>query len=151
MGRSKPRSSASGTGARVWWTASGLATAGLLVSGYLLLAALRGYAPICLTGACERVATSPYARMLGLPVAGWGLLLYLAVWAVAMTGALRQGYRAALLPALFALVVFGAAFSAYLVWLQVDVLHAVCAWCAASAALWVALLATVVTLLRGTN
>jgi len=151
VGRSKPRSSASGTGARVWWTASGLATAGLLVSGYLLLAALRGYSPICLTGACERVATSPYARMLGLPVAGWGLLLYLAVWAVALMGALRQGYRAALLPALFALVVFGAAFSAYLIWLQVGVLHAVCAWCAASAALWVALLVSVVVLLRSTS
>jgi len=149
VGRSKPRSSASGTGDRVWRVALGLATAGLAVSGYLLLAALRGYAPICLTGACERVATSPYARMLGLPVAGWGLLLYLAVWAVALTGAVRDGYRAALSPALFALVVFGAAFSAYLVWLQVGVLHAVCAWCATSAVLWVALLATVVMMLRG--
>jgi len=144
VGRSTPRSNASG----VWWTASGLATAGLFVSGYLLLAALRGYTPICLTGACERVATSPYARMLGLPVAGWGLLLYLAVWAVAFWGALRSGHRATLLPALFGLVVFGAAFSAYLVWLQVGVLHAVCAWCATSAALWLALLAAVVTLLR---
>jgi uncharacterized membrane protein len=89
--------------------------------------------------------------MLGLPVAGWGLLLYSGVWTVALTGALRQGYRATLLPALFGLVVFGTAFSAYLVWLQVGVLQAVCAWCAASAALWVALLATVVMLLRGVN
>lgn len=155
MGRSKPRSSASGTGARIWWTASGLATAGLFVSSYLLLAALRGYAPICLTGACERVATSSYTRMLGFPVAGWGLLLYLAVWAVALTGVLRQGYRPTLLPTLlpplFGLVVFGAAFSAYLVWLQVGVLHALYAWCASSAALWVALAVTAITLLRGTH
>jgi len=118
------------------------------VSGYLLLSAVRGYAPICLAGACERVATSPYARMLGLPVAGWGLALYLIVCAVALAGAVRQQARAALLPALFSLVVFGAAFSAYLVWLQVGVLHAVCAWCATSAVLWVALLISAAVLLR---
>jgi uncharacterized membrane protein len=125
-----------------------LAAAGVLISGYLWLSAVRGYAPICLAGACERVATSPYARILGLPIAGWGLALYVIVCAIALAGAVRQRSRAAWLPALFSLVVFGAAFSAYLVWLQVGVLHAVCAWCAISALLWGALAVITVLLLQ---
>jgi uncharacterized membrane protein len=144
VGPSTPRSSAD----RRWRAASAFAAAGILVSGYLLLSAVRGYAPICLAGACERVAASPYARILGLPIAGWGLALYVTVCAVALAGAQRQRSRPLLLPALFSLVVFGAAFSAYLVWLQVGVLHAVCAWCATSALLWGALVVTAVLLLQ---
>ncbi len=162
MARSKPRKSGRGTPPAAsppgsstatggWGIASGLAAAGALVSGYLLVSALRGYSPVCLTGACDRVAASPYARMLGLPVAAWGLMLYLVVGTVAMIGCLRQGVRARWLPALFGSVVFGAAFSGYLVWLQVGVLGAVCAWCAASAVLWALLLVTAGLLLRTTD
>ncbi len=50
-------------------------------------------------------------------------------------------FLGALLPVLVGLVTFGAAFSAYLTWLQVGVVRAVCAWCAASALLWFALAA----------
>ncbi|MDR7484048.1 MAG: vitamin K epoxide reductase family protein [Armatimonadota bacterium] len=123
----------------------GLAAAGAGISGYLTVAALQGTPPVCLAGACEEVAASPYARFLGLPIAAWGLGLYVVVAAVAAAGARAPaGVPAVLL----GLVAFGTTFSLYLLWVQIAVLRAICAWCVASEVLWVALAAVAVLLLR---
>lgn len=131
-----------------WWAALGLAAAGVAVSAYLVVSAARGLPPVCLVGACAEVATSPYASFMGLPTAAWGLALYLIVGAVALAGALGRFDAAWLVTALFGLAVFGATFSVYLIWLQVAVLGAVCAWCAVSAALWPVLVGVAFVLTR---
>jgi uncharacterized membrane protein len=76
------------------------------------------------------VQSSPYAKLGGVPVAIVGLAGYLAVLA-----SLALPDRA--LTAFLALV--GAGFSAYLTYLELAVIDAVCQWCVASAVIMTAL------------
>lgn len=142
------RGSVAGTPGRAWLVAAAVAVAGIAVSGYLLISSAWNIAPVCLAGPCAEVATSSYARFLGIPNAALGLMLYVAVAFVATAAASRASVRSWASPVLFGLAAFGATFSAYLTWLQVAVLQAVCAWCALSAALWVVLLVLSVVIAR---
>lgn len=142
------RGSVAGTPGRAWLAAAAVAVAGIAVSGYLLISSAWNIAPVCLAGPCAEVATSSYARFLGIPNAALGLVLYVAVAFVATVAASRASVRSWASPVLFGLAAFGATFSAYLTWLQVAVLQAVCAWCALSAALWVVLLVLSIVIAR---
>ncbi len=154
MRRSSPRAAASmrrepplaGAGGP-WGVGLALALVGIGVSGYLTVSAYQALPPVCLVGACAEVAASRYSRFLGLPTAAWGLLLYLVVAPLFAAG-LRGAPRPWITTALFGLCLFGASFSLYLIWLQVAVLRAVCALCAASAALWLLLLPMAWVLIR---
>ena len=80
-------------------------------------------APICTTGGCEKVQRSSYAELAGIPVALLGLIGYgllLATVAVRGTTAALGGVFLALA---------GAAFSGYLLWAQLERIHAICIWC----------------------
>lgn len=112
--------------------AIGLALAGMAISGYLTVVRLAGALPACgpLQG-CEQVATSGYADVLGVPVAVIGLgysaaiLLLMLAWS-------RRGDRRALLGA-YGAGLAGVVVVAYLTYLELFVIHAVCAWCVAYA------------------
>ena len=82
--------------------------------------------PFCVGGGggCERVQSSPYAKLAGVPVAVLGLAGYVAVLA-----SLALPDRS--VTAFLALI--GAGFSAYLTYLELAVIDAVCQWCVASA------------------
>ncbi len=122
-----------------------LALVGLFVALYLWLHALGFGAggPIkCGTGSCDTVQASPWAVFLGLPVASYGVVGYLAIFVVALV-ALRP---AALLERkwnvlLVGLSTVGVLFTAYLTYLELFVIHAICRWCVGSAviitAIWV--------------
>jgi uncharacterized membrane protein len=112
-----------------------LALAGVAVAGYLTWVQYADLQPICVGGgdACERVQSSEYASLLGVPVALLGLVAYLALLAsLVLPDAAGQ-----VVAAFIALA--GAAFSLYLTWVEVAELDALCQWCVASAALMVAL------------
>jgi uncharacterized membrane protein len=104
---------------------------GVGVAAYLTYVHYAGLQPFCAggSGGCERVQSSSYARLAGIPVAVLGLAVYLAI-AVALGAA---GERAQLAAAALAVTGFG--FSAYLTYLELFVIHAICQWCVASAAL----------------
>ena len=105
-----------------------LALAGIGVATYLTIAHYADVAPICATGGgCERVQNSDYAELAGVPVAMLGLLGYVAI----LAGLLVPGETARLAVAAMALV--GAGFSAYLTYLELFVIDAICQWCVASA------------------
>ena len=112
-----------------------LALVGLFVALYLWLHALGFGGPIkCGTGECETVQTSQYAVLFGLPVAFYGVVGYLAILIVALV-ALRP---AALLEpkwnqVLVGLATVGLLFTAYLTYLELFVIHAICRWCVGSA------------------
>ena len=120
-----------------------LALVGLFVALYLWLHALGFGGPIkCGTGGCETVQTSQYAVLFGVPVAFYGVVGYLAILIVALV-ALRP---AALLEPkwnqlLVALTTVGVLFTAYLTYLELFVIHAICRWCVGSAvvitAIWI--------------
>jgi uncharacterized membrane protein len=113
--------------------------AGLAIAGYLTWTHYAGIRPVCLaSGGCERVQTSSYARLAGVPMALIGVAGYAAILG---TLALR-GESGLVLSALAALVGFG--FSAYLTYLEVFTIDAVCQWCVASAIAMTALAALAV-------
>jgi len=121
-----------------------LCLAGLGVAGYLTYVHYAGIDPACTTGGCERVQSSRYAELGGAPVALLGLIGYAAIGA----SLLVRGDGGRALTAALAIAGFG--FSAYLTYLELAVIDAICQWCVASAALMTALAAVaVVRLLRG--
>jgi uncharacterized membrane protein len=113
-----------------------LAAAGLLISAYLTWVHFAQVAPVCVggSGGCETVQSSRYATILGVPVSVVGVLGYVSL----LFSAMLRGEVGVYLGFLIALV--GTLFSFYLTYLEVFVIHAVCQWCVASAAVMVAAL-----------
>ena len=114
-----------------------LAVIGLGIAGYLTVVHYDGSSPVCLAGgeSCSKVQSSEYAELVGIPVPLIGLFGYLTVLA------------AALLPGdvgrfggVFAGLV-GVGFSAYLTYLEIFEIEAICQWCVASALLMCLVLA----------
>jgi uncharacterized membrane protein len=117
-----------------------LAVAGLAVAGYLTYVHYAGLDPVCAGGGggCERVQNSSYAELAGVPVALLGLIGYgLILASLAVPGELGRSAGV-----LLALVGFG--FSAYLTWVELFDIDAICQWCVASALLMTALAAATV-------
>jgi uncharacterized membrane protein len=113
-----------------------LALLGLLMSIYLTLYHYGLTGPLICGGAdtCERVQASRYAVFLGLPVALIGAGGYLALLVVSLAGLqgrYAEGPRTTRLLALLSGA--GVLFSAYLTWLELFRIHAVCRWCVVSA------------------
>jgi uncharacterized membrane protein len=115
---------------------AGLALVGLAISVYLTWVHYAGIEPVC-TGIsdCERVQSSDYAELVGIPVAVVGVVGYAAILA-----SLRMRVEVTAM-----LAYLGLAFSAYLTWAELFRIEAICQWCVASAlvALAIAVLATV--------
>lgn len=115
-----------------------LALAGLFISGYLLLYKLGVYGELLCGagGSCGVVQASRWSSFLGVPVAGWGTGWYAAVFALAVVGVQSRFREAAWTGrGLLLLGIGGALFSAYLTWIELFVLRAICRWCVASAVL----------------
>ncbi len=113
-----------------------LAMAGIFIAGYLLLYKL-GLIPavICgVGGGCETVQASRYAVFAGIPVAGLGLVGYVAILAVALAG-IQPGLADRPWVAVGLVTLTGVAFlfSLYLSVLEEWVIGAWCRWCIGSA------------------
>jgi uncharacterized membrane protein len=105
-----------------------LALIGLGVASYLTYVHYEGLHPVCgLGGDCEKVQTSEYSKLAGVPVALLGLIGY----AVIFVSLFVPGEEALIVGALTALVGFG--FSAYLTYRELFTIDAICPWCVASA------------------
>lgn len=117
---------------RLTGATAALSVLGAAIAGYLTWVHYAELQPYCVGGgnACERVQSSPYAELAGIPVAVLGLAGYLAILA-----SLALSDRS--VTAFLALVGFG--FSAYLTYLELAVIHAICQWCVASAVVMTAL------------
>ncbi len=108
----------------------GIALLGLAVAGYLTWVKLTGGTVICgPLGGCETVQTSEYSTVLGIPVPLYGMG-YMAAVLAAVVAWWRTGDRRALLVT-YLVGLLGTMAVAYLVYLQLFVIHAICAWCVA--------------------
>jgi uncharacterized membrane protein len=115
---------------------------GLFVSAYLYLYKIGRIGTLaCGSGGCETVQTSQWSRFAGVEVALIGILGYGLLFLVAML-ALQPGLAPRRWPAdlLAALAAVGVLFTAYLTWLELFVIHAICRWCVGSAAIIVSVL-----------
>ena len=124
-----------------WQVASlGAAAVGTGVAGYLTYVHYNERALVCAVGNCHAVQTSRYAVVAGVPVALLGLGLYLGLLALGLAR-WRWPARAAMATvAGFALALAGALYAAYLTYLEIAVINAICQWCVVSALLTLGLL-----------
>lgn len=106
----------------------------------------------CSIGSCETVNTSKWSVLFGIPIAAWGLAAYVALLVLAVAGSSEA--REASVPIakmIVALATWSVLFSAWLTYLELFVIHAICIWCVTSAALWVVILAVALTDLRAVS
>ncbi|HKR98306.1 MAG TPA: vitamin K epoxide reductase family protein [Candidatus Dormibacteraeota bacterium] len=105
------------------------AVLGLAIAGYLTYIHYAELNPVCVGGgqACEKVQSSSASKLAGIPVAVLGLVGYAGI----LLSAGIRGEAGRLLGALLA--ISGLAFSLYLTYQELFVIHAVCQWCVASA------------------
>jgi uncharacterized membrane protein len=122
-----------------------LALAGVAIATYLTYVHYADVKAFCVSGGggCEKVQTSDYAELAGIPVAVLGLIGYVLILASLWV----PGENGAFAGAVIALS--GFAFSAYLTYRELFTIDAICQWCVASAIVMTALaVLTVVRLLR---
>jgi uncharacterized membrane protein len=121
-----------------------LALLGLGVAAYLTYVHYEGVRPVCgLGGDCEKVQSSEWSKLAGVPVALLGLLAYATILAALLV----RREEALIAAALMSLVGFG--FSAYLTYRELYTIDAICPWCVASAIIMTLLaIATTARLLR---
>ncbi len=118
---------------RARMAAAVLSLAGIFVSAYLYLHKLGLIGQLaCGTGGCETVQLSRYAQFLGVPVplvgvVGYGALLGLSLAAV------QRPAQAHWVRLLCWGAGLGVLFSAWLTYLELFVIHAICRWCIGSA------------------
>jgi uncharacterized membrane protein len=109
---------------------------GVGVATYIAIADSGGGAPACLAGGgCETVAASSYSHIAGVNVTVFGIVGYVLLIAAALTTGDRGRFAG------FALSLAGFGFSAYLTYLELFVIEAICQWCVSSAVLMTAIFA----------
>lgn len=136
---------------RLRWASLICAGLGALVAGYLTYIKLAHVEAICRgVGDCEAVNSSIYSQISGIPIAVLGLGAYLTILAVLALEprvSVLQDYAPL---AIFGLALTGTLYSAYLTYVELFVIHAICPYCVASAVLISGLLImAVVRLMRG--
>lgn len=105
-----------------------VAVAGLAIATYLTIAHYAGAEPVCaIAHGCATVQQSEYAELAGIPVALLGLLGYAAI----LVSLVRDDEAWRTATAFLALGGFG--FSAWLTYVEIWRLDAICIWCVASA------------------
>jgi uncharacterized membrane protein len=114
-----------------------LALAGIFISTYLTLYKLGVIGELtCSIGSCETVNISRWSVFLGLPVAAWGLFFYIDVFVIAVVGTTPRFENEQVISfVLAAQAGVGVLFSAWLTYLELAVIHAICIWCVTSAAI----------------
>lgn len=105
-----------------------LSSLALVVAGYLTWVKLAGTAPACaiLTG-CETVENSSYSVFLGVPVAAFGMLGAVGLLTGSLLWWLRAERRGLMLTYVVGLV--SLPILAWLTYLELAVIQAICAWC----------------------
>jgi uncharacterized membrane protein len=116
------------------WTSLVLACLGILDASYLLVYKLTSNNAMCLgNGGCHDVNFSPYSQIAGIPVSLFGLVAYLAMAVIPLLeGRLRIVKDNGPL-VIFGISLAGTAFTGYLTWIELYVIHRLCPFCVASA------------------
>jgi len=123
-----------------------LSLIGFIDATYLTAKHYLGSPVTCsLTSGCEIVTTSEYSTIFGVPVALGGAVYYFIILLLSIIYTETKRDRLLKFIALFTIIGFLS--SAWFVYLQIFVLHALCLYCLASAATSTALFITGIVLL----
>lgn len=116
------------------WATAVLAAVGLLVSLYLTWIKVANEKAFCGgVGECESVNASRFSEIGGVPVALLGALAYAGILSLALVQT-RGAFWAEWSPiGIFGLSLAGTIYSAYLTYIEIFVLRAICPYCVVSA------------------
>jgi uncharacterized membrane protein len=123
------------------WLLAGIAALGVVENAYLTIMKLTG-GDACPTEGCDRVLSSPYATIFGVPLTVFGFLGYTTMLALAtaplwinpdQNKVLRQKLETITWPLIFLLSTAMVVFSAYLMNIMAFEIRAFCPFCVASA------------------
>jgi uncharacterized membrane protein len=111
-----------------------LSVIGLLDSAYLAYIKLANATASCAgIGDCDAVNSSQYAEIFGIPIALLGAGAYLAMLVLLFMERRGKFWRDQTPLLLFVLTLIGVLYSAYLTYVEVAILHAICPYCVLSA------------------
>lgn len=133
-----------------------VAILGFADAGYLTFEHYQGVIPPCsVTGGCEKVLTSSYSVIFGVPVSLMGAIYYFIVALGAfMYLESKHGrgqisaHHSAILKWTFIATALGFGMSLWFVYIQLFVLHAVCVYCMGSAITSTVLFISAIAMLR---
>jgi uncharacterized membrane protein len=113
---------------KLTWLSRALSLAGFAIAAYLTTVYMQHVPPLCGgSGACVTVQHSRFASLAGIPLPVFGLIGY----ALLFISACLPGPRARTAGMLF--TVFAITVSVVLTYIELNVIHAICIWCVASA------------------
>jgi uncharacterized membrane protein len=118
-----------------WWFYTVTTVIGLLDSLYLIWIKIANDKAYCLPGIgdCWTVNTSIYSQIAGIPVAVFGTVGYLFILLVFLSADRTPWLRNNSLYLLFGFTLVGILYSAYLTYIELFVIYAVCPFCVISA------------------
>ena len=127
-----------------------LAFLGIVVSAYLIWVHYSRSQAFCAgVGDCDFVNASPYAQVMGIPVALLGLGGYVLISGLGLAR-WRAGPLMLTDLTLFGVTLAGTVYSAYLTYIELFVLHAICIWCVFSALIMASIfILSLATITRG--
>lgn len=105
---------------------------GFVDASYITIEHFRGVIPPCtLISGCEKVITSPYSLIAGIPVSLLGSIYYLVI----LIGVFSffESKNTKFLKLALLMTVFGMLFSAWFLYVQAFIIHAYCLYCLGSA------------------
>jgi uncharacterized membrane protein len=119
-----------------------LGVIGLLDSAYLAYIKLANATATCGgIGDCDAVNSSKYAEIFGIPIALFGAGAYIFMLVIIYMEPRHNLWRENGPLALFVLTLLGVLYSAYLTYVEVAILFAICPYCVLSAIILVAMFA----------
>ena len=120
-----------------WLALLVLSLPGMGASAYLTYSHYADEATVCAgIGSCETVQSSEYSMIAGVPVAIMGLAYFAAIALLAGARLLRMPLALDWgTPAAYTMSIGGTAFVAYLTFVELFVIDAICPWCVAVAAM----------------
>jgi uncharacterized membrane protein len=131
----------------IWLVSVLLVLTGAVDSAYLAFLKFTGTVAACSNiGDCEAVNNSKYAEIGGIPLALLGLLGYLAILAFLVLETRFPSWKEGLHLSIFGFTLAGTIYSAYLTYIEIAVLRAICPYCVVSAV--VMLLLFVISIMR---
>jgi uncharacterized membrane protein len=150
---SSSNSTIKNTSTIIFRTSIVLALIGLADSIYLTYIKLANATASCAgIGDCESVNSSKYAEIAGIPIALLGAGAFAAIIILLLIEKRSEFWRDTAPMVVFGISLTGVLYSAYLTYVEIAILHAICPYCVLSALVLVALLViSVVRLLKDEN
>jgi uncharacterized membrane protein len=111
-----------------------LGVIGMCLAGYLTYVHYNEDALVCTVGGCETVQQSDYSTMFGVPIAIFGFLMFLTVTLLAVARMTDRGPLPVDMATMAAwtLLLTSLLYYAYLTYVEIWELEAVCQWCVMS-------------------